>query len=71
MQYSIPIIISWDEDAKEWYAVGDDIGLALESDSYDELIRRICVVAPEMADLNSVAYTELEIVTKKRKIKEH
>ncbi len=50
----VVIRILWDDEARVWVAVCDEIGLAIESDSYDDLLSRISVVAPEMANENHV-----------------
>ena len=39
----------WDEEAAIWYTKTDDIpGLVLHSDSFDTLIERVRVAAPEL-----------------------
>lgn len=53
----IPVRIFWDEEAEVWVAIGDGIGLVLESESYDTLIQRIRVAAPEMAAENGIKCT--------------
>ena len=45
--------IAWDDDASVWIAVSDDIPLALESNSYDALLEKVKVAAPEILELNS------------------
>ena len=35
---SYDIAVNWDEDAGVWYAVCDNIPLALESNSFDALV---------------------------------
>ena len=43
----------WDGDAKRWAAIGSaGMGLVLESDSFDTLIERVKLAAPEMIELN-------------------
>jgi len=43
----------WDKDEKRWAAIGSDgMGLVLESDSFDTLIERVNLAAPEMIELN-------------------
>ena len=42
----------WDDEAKVWAAVCDEIPLALESDSLDNLIERVKKAAPEIIELN-------------------
>ena len=44
--------INWDEDAAVWYAVCDEIPLAIESGSFNALIERIKIVAREMLEIN-------------------
>ena len=47
------IQVNWDPDARVWYAVCDDIPLALESNSFDALVERVKVTAKEILDLNA------------------
>lgn len=43
----------WDNEAKRWSAIGSPgMGLVLESDSFDLLIERVKLAAPEMIELN-------------------
>ncbi|MCL2081554.1 MAG: DUF1902 domain-containing protein [Oscillospiraceae bacterium] len=51
MCYSIDV--NWDETAGVWYAVCDDIPLALESNSFDALIEKAKVMAYEILELNA------------------
>ena len=46
------ITTTWDNDARVWYAVCDDIPLVLESGSFDALVERVKVAAPELLELN-------------------
>ena len=50
----IPVQILWDDEAQVWCAINEEIGLALESESYDTLVQRVEVAAPEMAAENGV-----------------
>ncbi len=44
---------TWDEEANVWYATSDDIpGLVLESESFDTLVERVRVAAPEIFEMN-------------------
>ena len=52
------INFTWDEEAHVWVAICDDIPLALESESLDELIRRVRVAAPEIVKLNQLPQYE-------------
>ncbi|MBQ9376253.1 MAG: DUF1902 domain-containing protein [Schwartzia sp.] len=43
----------WDDEGKVWIATSDDIdGLVLESESFDELMRRVMEAVPELVALN-------------------
>jgi hypothetical protein len=46
------ITITFDEDSAVWYALNDDIPIALESDSFDVLIERVKLAVPELLELN-------------------
>jgi len=46
------ITITFDEEAAVWYALNDDIPIALESDSFDVLIERVKLAVPELLELN-------------------
>ena len=55
-EYIISLI--WDDEANVWVAICDDIPLALESESLDELINRVRVAAPEIIELNKLPRRE-------------
>ena len=55
-EYIISLI--WDDEANVWVAICDDIPLALESESLDELINRVRVAAPEIIELNQLPRRE-------------
>ena len=46
------ITFTFDEEAAVWYALNDDIPLALESDSFDVLMDRVKRAVPELLELN-------------------
>ena len=51
MDFFIKMI--WDSEVKRWTAIGSPgMGLVLESDSFDMLIERVKLAAPEMIELN-------------------
>ena len=52
MSYTIDI--NWDDEAGVWYAICDDIPLALENESLDLLIERVRSAAPELLELNGM-----------------
>ena len=49
---------TWDDEAQVWVAICDDIPLALESESLDELIHRVRMAAPEIIKLNKLPQNE-------------
>ena len=51
MDYNIDI--NWDDTAGVWYAVCDNIPLALESNSFDALIEKVKTVAYEILEMNN------------------
>jgi predicted RNase H-like HicB family nuclease len=46
------IVLTWDDEAQVWVAENDDIPIALNSASLDELIERVRLAVPEMLELN-------------------
>lgn len=47
--------IEYDKDAGVWIATSDDIvGLVLESESFDELFKKVLTAAPELIELNNL-----------------
>jgi len=52
MDYNIEV--NWDDEAGVWCAVCDDIPLAMESNSFDALIARVKIAAPEILEMNGV-----------------
>ena len=46
------IAIAFDEESAVWYAINDDIPIALESDSLDVLMERVKLAVPELLELN-------------------
>ena len=63
----IVVIIQWDYEASVYTAVCDEIGLVLESDSYDRLIKRIKDSAPEMMEIYGLSKSaSLCLLTRER-----
>ena len=52
-EYHISMI--WDNEVEVWCAVCDDIPLALESGSFDALVERVKIVAPELLEANGMS----------------
>ena len=46
------ISISFDEEASVWYAINEEIPMALESGSLDFLMERVKLATPELLELN-------------------
>jgi hypothetical protein len=46
------INMTWDSEVSVWCAVCDDIPIALESGSFDALVERVKIAAPEMLQMN-------------------
>lgn len=47
---------TWDDEAKVWTATSNDVpGLVLESESFDALVDRVKLAAPELLELNKQA----------------
>jgi hypothetical protein len=52
----------WDKESDRWHCESDDIpGLILESASFDALVERIRIAAPEILELNLGHIGEFEI----------
>lgn len=64
---SIDVKIIWDEEAEVYVAIGDKIGLVLESESYDRLLERVKIAAPEMMEFSHISgCNEVKIRTAER-----
>ena len=55
-EYLVNLI--WDEEADVWVAICDEIPLAMESESLDELLNRVRQAAPEIIELNKLPRRE-------------
>lgn len=56
MEYIVNLI--WDNEANVWVATSNDIpGLVLESESYDTLLARVKLAAPELLELNCPGFS--------------
>ena len=63
----IIINMKWDPEANVWVAVNDDIGLVLESGSYDALVERVRYATPELLELNNIKdCKEIKFITEVR-----
>jgi hypothetical protein len=48
-------------DADTWVALSDDIPVATEAPTIDQLIERVWLIAPEIAELNGVAARDMRL----------
>ena len=66
---NINISIKWDEEAQVYIAICDDIGLALESASYDNLLKKVQDAVPELLSLNNISgCTSICFLTEDRRV---
>ncbi|MBR1729645.1 MAG: DUF1902 domain-containing protein [Selenomonadaceae bacterium] len=63
--------IFWDDEAEVWIAVCDEIPLALESESLDELINRVKLAAPEIIEMNNLPSRDLLFTNMKQSNIDH
>ena len=57
--YTVKMI--WDGEC--WYTSTDSpLCLTLNSESYDDLVKRVCLAAPEMIELNTGFTGEIQLV---------
>lgn len=72
MEYKISA--HWDNEAQIWTATSDNIpGLCLESPSFDALVEKVKVAAPELLEMNNKVeknsyFTVDFLVTRKDKV---
>jgi Domain of unknown function (DUF1902) len=50
MKRSIIVRVEWDDEAKVWVATSDDIGLATEAETQDELEKKSLGMIAELLD---------------------
>jgi hypothetical protein len=58
------IAIAFDDEARRWYAINDDIPIALEDDSLDTLIDRVKQAAPEVLEANKMPHVGFSLAFK-------
>ena len=63
---SVKVVIHWDDEADVWVGICDELGISLESGSYDALIEKIRIVSKEMMEMNKIDAKTIEIFTDKR-----
>ncbi|MDO4938744.1 MAG: DUF1902 domain-containing protein [Lachnospiraceae bacterium] len=62
------VVINWDNTACVWIAECEEIGLVLESGSYDALLERIKNAIPELLELNHIKEKTFIINTKQQEM---
>jgi hypothetical protein len=55
MATSFVVHAEWDTEAGVWTAHNDDIPLTAEAETFDGLVNRVLLVAPELLELNGIA----------------
>ena len=50
----MPIRIFYDNEANVWIAISENIGLVLESESHEALMKKVEMALPEMLAANNV-----------------
>jgi hypothetical protein len=55
------VLLTWDDEARVWVAVNDEIPLALESGSLDVLIERVRYTAPEVLESNGKPHNKIRL----------
>lgn len=59
----------WDNEVRVWVATNEELGLALEDESYDNLTNRVQLAIPELCSLNGISLdTPFFITTATRKV---
>jgi hypothetical protein len=55
------ILLTWDDEAQVWVVINDEIPIALNSASLDELMERVRRAVPEMLEMNGKPYEGIPI----------
>ena len=65
--YTVKMV--WDNGY--WHTkTDDDLGITLESESFDTLVERVCAAAPEMLELNCGYVGNVQLLFEAERIKE-
>lgn len=60
----IKVKMMYDDEANVWIAENESIGLILESESYDDLVKRVRDTVPELIHLNHLSgFNQLQYQT--------
>ncbi len=63
---SAKVVIHWDDEAEVWVGICDELGISLESGSYDALIEKIRIAVAEMIEMNKTDVKSIELFTDSR-----
>jgi hypothetical protein len=66
MEYQIAL--TWDDEARVWIAINDDIPIALNSASLDTLMERVTLAVPEMLALHGKPLEDIIIHESQRRL---
>jgi hypothetical protein len=55
------VLLKWDDEARVWFAVNDDVPVVLESGSLDVLMERVRYAVPEILELNGKPYNKVRL----------
>jgi hypothetical protein len=58
------VSLNWDDEARKWYALNDDIPIILEGASLDTLIDRVKLAVPEILEMNGQPHTDIHLLFK-------
>jgi len=58
------ITLSFDDEARKWYAQNDEIPIILEDFSLDMLINHVKQAVPEMLEINNLPKTDIHLAFK-------
>jgi hypothetical protein len=59
MNRSIIVKVDWDDEAKVWVAISDDIGIATEADTQEEVEAKVLDMIRELLELQAESYSDL------------
>jgi hypothetical protein len=60
MKHSIIIVrADWDSEAKVWVATSDDIGVATEADTLEQLTSKVVAMVAELLELGADDFSDL------------
>jgi hypothetical protein len=62
------VLLTWDDEARVWVAVNNEIPLALESGSLDVLMERVRYTAPEVLESNGKSHNNIRLIFKAERV---